>query len=481
MRRFRVTRGPAESNAAYRRLVQALRVMEVPDVHYARNGDVALAYQVFGDGPVDLVYAPQWINNLEVAWGNPLFARFLNRLGSFARVVFIDRRGMGLSDRLSAADAPPLETLMEDLRVVIDSAEFKRPVLFGGSDAGCICALFAATHPDLTSALIVYGPEARGTASGDYPWAWTAEEWDVYLAEMDAGWGTDEYTGKMFEWIMPSAKADPEQRRWWRTMHRLSATPSSMIAIERIWAELDIRPVLPTIQAPTLVLHRRGDPVERVEAGRDFAQRIPGARLVELAGDDWPVWAGEQGSSSIRSSHSYVASARRRPNSIGFWRLSSLRTLLARLRRRPPSATALGGRWSNAITRSCAPCWGAIEVSSKTSLATSFFATFDGPARGVKCAQAIMDALRPLELEVRAGMHTGEVGTMGEKASGIAVNVAARIAALAEPSEILVSQTVKDLVAGSGLRFHERGSRQLKGVEGAWHLYAVAQIQAPRA
>lgn len=154
-----------------------LAVVEVPDVHYVRNGGVALAYQVFGDGPVELVYAPQWINNLEVAWGNPLFARFLNRLASFARVVFVDRRGMGLSDRLSATDAPPLETLMEDLRVVIDSAEFKRPVLFGGSDAGCICALFAATHPDLTSALIVYGPEARGTASSDYPWAWTAEDW----------------------------------------------------------------------------------------------------------------------------------------------------------------------------------------------------------------------------------------------------------------------------------------------------------------
>ena len=253
--------------------------MEVPDVHYVRNGGVALAYQVFGNGPVELVYAPQWINNLEVAWSNPLFARFLNRLASFARVVFVDRRGMGLSDRLSATDVPPLETLMEDLRVVIDSAGFKRPVLFGGSDAGCICALFAATHPDRTSALIVYGPEARGTASSDYPWAWTTEEWEVYLADMDAGWGTDEYAARTFEWIMPSARADPEQRRWWRTMQRLSATPSSMIAIERIWAELDIRPVLPTIQAPTLVLHRRGDPVERVEAGRDFAQRIPGARV----------------------------------------------------------------------------------------------------------------------------------------------------------------------------------------------------------
>ena len=271
-----------------------LAAIDVPDVHYVRNGGAALAYQLFGSGPVELVYAPAWINNLEVAWSNPLYARFLNRLGASARVLFFDRRGMGLSDRLSATDVPPLETLMEDLRVVIDAAAFDRPALFGGSESGCICALFAATYPERTSALIVYAPEARGTASADYPWAWTKEEWDVFLADMDEGWGTDEYAAKMFEWAVPSAAGDLEQLRWWRTMQRLSATPSSMIAIERIWAELDIRPVLPTIQAPTLVLHRSGDPVERVEAGRDFARRIPGAQFVELAGRDWPAWAGDQ-------------------------------------------------------------------------------------------------------------------------------------------------------------------------------------------
>ena len=268
--------------------------MEVPNVHYVRNGDVALAYQVFGDGPVDLVYAPQWINNLEIAWSNRLNAQFLSRLGSFARVVYVDRRGMGLSDRLPATDVPPLDTLVEDLRVVIDACELERPVLFGGSDAGCVCALYAAIHPDGTCGIIVYGPEARGTASHDYPWAWTTEEWTEYLEELDSGWGTDEYARKMLDWLMPSVRGDPEQRRWWRTMQRLSASPSSMIAIEQIWAELDIRPVLSTIQAPTLVLHRTGDPVADIEAGRDFARRIPGAQFVELAGDDWPVWAGDQ-------------------------------------------------------------------------------------------------------------------------------------------------------------------------------------------
>ena len=439
-----------------------------------RNGGVALAHQVFGSGPIELVYVPQWINNLELVWSNPLFARFLNQLGSFARVVFVDRRGMGLSDRLSATDVPPLETLMEDLRVVIDSAGFKRPVLFGGSDAGCICALFAATYPDRTSALIIYGAEARGTASSDYLWAWTPEEWDVYLADLDAGWGTDGYAAAMFEWIMPSARGDPAQRRWWRTMQRLSATPSSMVAIERIWAELDIRPVLPTIQAPTLVLHRTGDPVERVDAGRDFAWRIPGAQFVELAGDDWPVWAGDQ-RALLDSIESFLRTVRE--EEAAFERVLAT-VLFTDIVGSTEKATAIGDRaWRELVERHhtvVRAMLGRYRGVEQDVAGDGFFATFEGPARGVKCAQAIEDAVGPLEIEVRAGLHTGEVGTAGGKASGIAVNVAARIAALAEPSEILVSQTVKDLVAGSGLRFQDRGSRELKGVEGAWQLYAVA-------
>jgi class 3 adenylate cyclase len=447
--------------------------MDVPDVRYVRNGSVALAYQVFGNGPVDLVYAPQWIGNLEVAWSNPLYARFLNRLASLARIVFVDRRGMGLSDRLSATDVPPLETLVEDLRVVIDSAELERPVLFGGSDAGCICSLFAATHPDLTSALIVYGPEARGTASSDYPWAWTSEEWEVYLADMDAGWGTDEYAARMLEWIMPSAAGDPEQQRWWRTMQRLSATPSSMIAIERIWAEIDIRPVLPTIQAPTLVLHRSGDPVERVEAGRDFARRVPGAQFVELAGGDWPVWAGDQ-KALFDAIESFLHGIREEEAQLDRVLATVLFTDIVGSTEK---ATALGDRaWNELVEHhhlTVRAMLGRYRGAEQDVAGDGFFATFDGPARAVKCAQAIVDAIQPLGLEVRAGVHTGEVGTAGKKAAGLAVNIAARVAALAGPSEVLVSHTVKDLVAGSGLRFQDRGSSELKGVEGAWHLYAV--------
>jgi class 3 adenylate cyclase len=448
--------------------------MEVPDVHYVRNEGVALAYQVLGDGPVDLVYAPQWINNLEVAWSNPLYARFLDRLASFSRLLFVDRRGMGLSDRLSATDAPPLETLMEDLRVVIDAAGFERPVLFGGSEAGCICALFAATYPGRTSALIVYAPEARGTASSDYPWAWTVDEWEPYLADMDAGWGTEEYAARVFAWVMPSAVADPEQRRWWTTMLRLSATPSSMTAIERIWSEIDIRPVLPMIQAPTLVLHRTDDPVESVEAGRDFARRIAGAKFVELAGGDWPVWAGDQKvlfeeiESFVRGIHEEEAELDRVLATVLFTDIAGS----------TEKATAVGDRaWSDLVERHHAAVramLGRYRGVEQDVAGDGFFATFDGPARGVRCAQAIIDAVRPLGIEVRAGVHTGEVGTTEGKASGIAVNIAARVAALAEPSEVLVSQTVKDLVAGSGLRFHTRGRRALKGVDGSWRVYAVS-------
>jgi class 3 adenylate cyclase len=447
--------------------------VESPAVHYVRNGDVALAYQRFGDGPVELVYVPQWINNLEVAWSNKLYATFLQRLGSFARVVIVDRRGVGLSDRLAAADSPPLETLVEDLQVVVDAAGFERPVLFGGAEAACICALYAATYPERVSALIAFGPEARGTAASDYPWAWTQAEWNAYLEELDAGWGTDEYVQRQLAWLFPSAAKDRNLSTWWRTLQRLSASPSSMIAIERIWTELDIRPVLPTIQAPTLVLHRTDDPVADVEAGRDFATRVPGATFVELAGRDWPVWAGDQ-DALFEAIESFVRGIREEEAALDRVLATILFTDIAASSEK---ATALGDRaWRELVERHHATVramLGRYRGVEQDVAGDGFFATFDGPARAVRCAQAIVAAVRPLELEVRAGVHTGEVGKADGKASGIAVNIAARVAGLAEPSQVLVSQTVRDLVAGSGLQFMPCGARTLKGIEGRWHLYAV--------
>ena len=277
---------------------------------------------------------------------------------------------------------------------------------------------------------------------------------------------------------MPSAAGDPEQRRWWRTMQRLSATPSSMIAIERIWAEIDIRPVLPTIQAPTLVLHRLDDPVEQFEAGRDFARRIPGAEFVELAGGDWPVWAGDQ-KALFDAIESFLHGIREEEAELDRVLATVLFTDIVGSTEK---ATAVGDRaWNELVERhhtTVRAMLGRYRGVEQDVAGDGFFATFDGPARGVKCAQAIVDAVRPLGIEVRAGVHIGEVGTAGDKAAGLAVNVGARVAALAEPSEVLVSQTVKDLVAGSGLRFHDRGSHELKGVEGAWHLYTAESHRA---
>ena len=446
----------------------------MPDVRYTRNGEVALAYQVFGNGPLELVYAPQWINNLELAWSNPLFGRFLVRLGSIGRVAFFDRRGTGLSDRLAATDAPPLETLMDDLEAVVDAAGFERPVLLGGSDAASVCALFAATHPDRTSALIAYGPEARGTVAPDYPWAWSVEEWDDYLSDLASGWGTDAYAKRIFAWLVPSARDDAEQFTWWRAMMRLSATPSSMSALEAIWAELDIRPVLPTIQAPTLVLHRVGDPVEAVEAGRDFAARIPGARFAELPGEDWPVWAGDQ-APVFAALESFLREIRDEAEELDRMLATILFTDIVGSTER---ASSLGDRrWRELVERHHAivrALLGRYRGEEQDVAGDGFFAAFDGPARAVRCGQAISEAVRPLELEIRAGVHTGEVGTSDGKASGIAVNIAARVASLAGPSEVLVSQTVKDLVAGSGIRFVDRGAHTLKGIDGSWQLFAAA-------
>jgi class 3 adenylate cyclase len=448
--------------------------VDVPDVRYTRSGEIALAYQAFGDGPLELVYAPQWINNLELAWTNPLYARFLRRLGSLGRIAFFDRRGTGLSDRLAATDAPPLETLMEDLGAVVDAAGFERPVLFGGSDAASVCALFAATHPDRTSALIAYGAEARGTAAPDYPWAWSAEAWHEYLTELASGWGTDAYTKRVFDWLVPSERADAEQRVWWRAMMRLSATPSSMSALEAIWAKLDIRPVLPTVQAPTLVLHRSGDPVEEVEAGRDFAVRIPGARFVELPGDDWPVWAGDQ-AVLFAEIEAFLRELRDEADELDRVLATILFTDIVGS---TELAASLGDRrWRELLERHhtvVRALLGRYRGVEQDVAGDGFFASFDGPARAVRCAQAIVEAVRPLQLEIRAGAHTGEVGRADGKASGIAVSIAARVAALARPSEVLVSQTVRDLVAGSGIRFVDRGAHALKGVDGSWQLFATA-------
>jgi class 3 adenylate cyclase len=447
--------------------------MKTPEVQYARNGDVALAYQVFGEGPTDLVFLPQWVHNLEIAWDNPVYARFLARLGSLARVTIMDRRGVGLSDRFSAGEVPPLEVLVDDVAVVVRAAGLSRPAVFGGSDSGSIAALYAATRPDETAALIVFGSAARGRVGPDYPWAWSEAEWDAYLTELTAKWGSGEYASKWWGISAPSLQSDAALERWFLAYQRLSASPGVMPAIERIWHDIDIRPVLPTLSVPTLVLHRVADPVESVETGRDFARRVPGAKLVELPGDDWFVWAGDQ-DLVLGHVESFLSALREEAAELDRFLATVLFTDVVASTER---SRVLGDRaWKELREQH--------DVTVRAMLARyrgqehdnagdGFFATFDGPARAVRCAQAVVEAVARLGLEVRAGVHTGEVVAAGGKVSGIAVNTGARIAAEAGPAEVLVSQTVTDLVAGSGLTFVDRGEHDLKGLDRAWRLYAA--------
>ena len=448
--------------------------MQIPEVRYVRNGDVALAYQVFGEGPIDLVYLPAFINNIEIAWESPDYARFLRRLASFARVIFMDRRGTGLSDRMSPADLPPLETLMDDLRVVLDAADSNQAALFAYADAACLCALFAGTFPDRVRAQILFAVSAAGVASDDYPWQWDAEEWDVYYKGLAAGWGTQAYAEEVVPWFHPSLAGDVRHTNWWARFMRQSASPNAAEAIERIWQLIDIRPILPTISAPTLVIHRVDDRVERVEAGRDVASRIPGARLVELPGGDDSPWAGDQDAvldevERFLTGGRHVADVDRVLATVLFTDIVGSTT----------KAVDLGDeQWSEVLSRHDELVRAELERFRGREVDTTgdgFLATFDGPARAVRCAQAIAESVRDLGIAVRAGVHTGEVELDRDEIRGIAVHVGARIGALAEGNEVLVSSTVKDLVAGSGLRFEDAGTHELKGVPDRWHLFRVTE------
>jgi class 3 adenylate cyclase len=454
--------------------------VEIPEIRYARNGDVALAYQVFGEGPIDLVFLPAFINNVEIAWESPQYARFLRRLSSFSRVIFMDRRGTGLSDRMSPADLPPLEVLMDDLSVVLDAVGSDHPALFGYSDAGCLCAMFAATYPDRVGALALYAVAAAGVAKDDFPWQWATDEWDSYFRELSSGWGTRGYADNVVPWFQPSLADDERHRAWWARFMRQAASPNSVEAIERIWHQIDVRPILPTIRVPTLVLHRTDDQIEVVEAGRDFAERIPGARFLELPGGDDAPWAGDQ-DRVLDEVEQFLTGKRHAPDVDRVLATVLFTDIVGSTEK----AAALGdGRWGELLTlhhervRTELDRFRGVEVNNAGD---GFLATFDGPARAVRCAQGIAEAVRDLGIATRAGAHTGEIELDSNDVRGIAVHIGARIGALAGPSEVLVSSTLKDLVAGSGLTFEDAGEHELKGVPDRWRLYRVVPEEPDQA
>jgi pimeloyl-ACP methyl ester carboxylesterase len=448
--------------------------VDLPETRYAETADgLSIAHQVFGAG-ADLLLVPGFISNLELNWDLPAYAGLLHRLASFSRVIAVDRRGTGLSDRLSPGDQPPLEILMEDLGRVLDEVGAERATVVGLLDGGYLCMLFAATFPERTRALVLYGTSASGKWSPDYPWQWRPERWESYFDEMAGGWGKQQYAVDGLEWYAPSAHQDAGTRRWWGRYQRLAASPASAIALERLYSQTDVRHILPSIRVPTLVLHRRGDPVEPVEGARYIARRITGAKYVELEGVDAAPWAGDW-NAIIDEIEEFLTGIRRAPepdrvlSTVMFTDIVGSTEQLARIG---------DGPWKDLLARHDELAKAEIQQARGTyvdSAGDGVFATFDGPARAVRCATAIGEAIRPLGIEIRAGCHTGEVERAGDAVRGIAVHIGARVAAMAGPSEVLVTSTVKDLVAGSGLVFEDLGEQELKGVPDRWRLYRVTE------
>jgi pimeloyl-ACP methyl ester carboxylesterase len=439
-----------------------------PETRYAKAGELSIAYQVVGEGPLDLVYVPGWISNVELMWEEPTLARFLRRLSSFSRLITFDKRGTGLSDRVPPAELPSLEERMDDLRAVLEAAGSERPALFGYSEGGNLSALFAASYPERTVALVTFGIFAARIWSPDYPWAPTPEERAETIAEVERTWG-----GEMDLSAYAPGTDDAFKEQLARFFRR-SASPGAAIALLRMNTQIDIRSILPTIRVPTLVLHRTGDRDANIEEGRWIASQIPGARLVELPGDAHLPWVGDQ-DAVLDEIEEFLTGVRHGPEPDRVLATVLFTDVVGSTER----AADLGDRaWRdlledhNRIVRRELKRFRGREVDTAGD---GFLATFDGPARAVRCAQAVAAAVRPLGLEIRAGAHTGEVELEPSgDIRGIAVHIGARVAARAGGGEVLVSGTVKDLVAGSGLAFEDRGEHELKGVPGMWRLYAAS-------
>lgn len=432
-----------------------------PDTHYARSGDVRIAYQVFGEGAFDLVYVPGFISNIDHYWDDPTLAHFLGRLASFSRVIMFDKRGTGLSDR--AERLPTLEERMDDVRAVMDAVGSERAAIFGISEGGAMSMLFAATYPARTQALVLYGTYAHF-----FSYVLPEEAFAGFLQRVEQTWGT----GASLQAFAPTKASDERFRQWWARFERVGASPSAVLALMRLNSAIDVRHVLPAIQAPTLVLHRAGDTRVKVEGGRHLAANIPGAKLVELPGEDHLLWAGDVDRVADEMEVFLTGSrAEIEPDRI---LATVMFTDIVESTRR---ASELGDRrWRELLDqhdhllRQEIARYRGREVKT---LGDGFLATFDGPARAVRCGMSIVDAVRPLDLRVRGGVHTGEIETKGDDIAGIAVNIAARVSALAEPYQILVSSTVRDLVAGSNLHFADRGAQTLKGLSEPIRLFAV--------
>ena len=430
-------------------------------VQYTRSGDVNIAYQVCGSGPVDLLFVMGWVSHLEYFWKEPSFARFLTRLASFSRLILFDKRGTGLSDPVT--QLPTLEQRMDDVRAVLDAVGSRRAVLLGVSEGGPMCSLFAATHPRQTEALIMIGTYARRVHAPDYPWAPTPEQRDQFFHEISEHWGGPVGVNER----APSMAHDPAFRDWWASFLRMGASPAAAIALTKMNSEIDVRHILPSIRVPTLVLHRTGDRCLLVDEGRYISSLIPRARFVELPGVDHLPFVGDQ-DSIINEIEQFLR--------IAHVRLEDERVLVTMLCAQP-AGTKVDGQCESvrALVADCATRFGGSVANLEPRAAGGVFAIFDGPARAIRCACAIEDEARAQSTALRLGLHTGECDMVEGTPGGVVIEISRNAAALARPGEVLVTRTVVDLVAGSGLGFVDRGTHSLAKGQKGWRVHAVTK------
>ena len=441
--------------------------MFVSEIQYAKSGDVNIAYEIRGDGPFDLVYVPGWWSHLESARESDEAAWFINHLALFCRLIRFDKRGTGMSDRV--AGPATLEQRMDDVRAVMEAAGSTQAALYGVSEGGPMSILFAATYPQRTRALVLYGSYPRRVAAPDYPWAPTSEWWQAYAEDIERHWGTDAFD---IELRMPSRATDPKVRAGWLESRRRSMSPGAARALAEMNGQIDVRHVLSAIRVPTLILHVVGDRMTSVEGARYMAGRIQNAKLVELPGIDH-IFGRDVAELIVAEMQEFLTGVRPAPEADRVLATALFTDIVDGT----VTAAALGDRrWRDLVERHHALVRDELHRYHGVEVDTAgdgFFATFDGPARAIRCALAIRNGVEALGLRIRAGLHTGECELIAGKAGGIAVITAARVRERAQPGEVLVSTTVRDLVAGSGIAFADRGTHSLKGVPGEWRLFAA--------
>ncbi len=443
-------------------------MISVPETRYAKSGSVNIAYQVVGDGPFDLIHVPPFVSNLELQWEAPTERRYFERLASFSRLIMFDKRGTGLSDRVAVAT---LEERMDDLRAVMDAAGSERAAVYGGSEGGALAILFAATYPERVSALVLYGSYARLAWAPDYPDGVPDDAWTDGLPLVEAAWGRGTGEGPFVNALAPKLANDPVFQKTYGRWERLSASPGAVVAILKMIHDIDVRHLLTAMHVPTLVMHRTADP-SHAAGSRYLGAHIKGARVVELPGDQYFPHLGDQ-DAILDEIEEFITGVR--PAHMPDRALATV--LFTDIVSSTTRAAALGdAEWTRLLDQHDSLAAREVDRHRGRRIKTTgdgILATFDGPARAVRCAQAICESVRPLGIEVRAGLHTGEIELRDDDVGGIAVHIGQRVSGLAGPGEVLVSSTVKDLVAGSGITFAERGSHVLKGVPDEWRVFVA--------